>query len=188
MVDELHQEVQKASTSKGVGSPIDDATYNDNENGYSSSSEGPNFRGFTDEETKVLNLMIRKQVGTKIKNVMPFYISQTTDNLKEIIQNDLVEFKRGGILNDYKNEIATYRDFTACDVLNFNGTLDPISSTRWLSAVEGAFRTSSCKEKNKVNFASNFLHDSAKMCWDRKICEKGKEWIGSCTCEMENHT
>ncbi|GJR92234.1 hypothetical protein Tco_0264408 [Tanacetum coccineum] len=103
MVDEHHLEVQKASTSKGVESPIDDATHNDNKNGSSSSSEGPNFRGFTDEETKVLNSMIRKQVGKAIKKVMPFYISQTTDNLKEIIQKELAEFKRGGISNDYRN-------------------------------------------------------------------------------------
>ncbi|GJR55067.1 putative reverse transcriptase domain-containing protein [Tanacetum coccineum] len=66
-------------------------------------------------------------------------------------------------------------------IKNFDGTLDPIASTRWLSAVEGAFRTSSCKEKNKVNFASNFLRDSAKMWRDGKICTKGEEWIGSCT-------
>ncbi|GJW41307.1 putative reverse transcriptase domain-containing protein [Tanacetum coccineum] len=55
-----------------------------------------------------------------------------------------------------KNEMATYRDFTACDVPQFDGDLDPIASTRWLAAVEGAFRT-------------------------RKVCEKGEEWIGSCT-------
>ncbi|GJW43251.1 hypothetical protein Tco_0072050 [Tanacetum coccineum] len=46
--------------------------------------------------------------------------------------------------------------------------LDPIASTRWLAVVEGAFRTSNCKEKNKVNFASNFLRDSAKMWWEGK--------------------
>ncbi|GJZ67187.1 putative reverse transcriptase domain-containing protein [Tanacetum coccineum] len=55
------------------------------------------------------------------------------------------------------------------------------SSTRWLVVVEGAFRTSNCKEKNKVNFASNFLRDSAKIWWEEKVCEKGKEWIGPCT-------
>ncbi|GKD12180.1 hypothetical protein Tco_1196587, partial [Tanacetum coccineum] len=59
-------------------------------------------------------------------------------------------------------------DFRACDVPKFYGTLDLIASTRWLFAIEGAFRTSCCKEKNKVNFASNFLRDSAKMRWDGK--------------------
>ncbi|GKC65925.1 zinc finger, CCHC-type, retrotransposon gag domain protein [Tanacetum coccineum] len=82
---------------------------------------------------------------------------------------------------DFRNEMATYRDFTACDVPIFDETLNPIASTRWLSAVEGTFRTSSCKEQNKVNFASNFLRDSAKMWWNGKVCEMGEEWIGSCT-------
>nr|GEX69478.1 hypothetical protein [Tanacetum cinerariifolium] len=81
-------------------------------------------------------------------------------------------------MNDYRNEMASYRDFTTCDVLKFDGALDPISSTRWLAAVEGAFRTSNCKEKNKVKFASNFLRDSAKMWWEGKVSKKGKEWIG----------
>ncbi|GJX00986.1 zinc finger, CCHC-type, retrotransposon gag domain protein [Tanacetum coccineum] len=125
--------------------------------------------------------MISRQVGKAIKNVMPYYISQTTDNLKEVIQKELEEFKKEGIMKDFRNEMATYRDFTACDVPKFDGTLDPIACTRWLSAVEGAFRTSNCKEKNKVNFASNFLCDSTKMWWDGKVCEKGEEWIGLCT-------
>ncbi|GKG44820.1 hypothetical protein Tco_0486258, partial [Tanacetum coccineum] len=59
--------------------------------------------------------------------------------------------------------MTAYRDFTVCDVPKFDGVLDPISSTRWLATIEGAFRNSNCNEKNKVNFASNFLRDSAKM-------------------------
>nr|GEW27320.1 zinc finger, CCHC-type, retrotransposon Gag domain protein [Tanacetum cinerariifolium] len=101
--------------------------------------------------------MIRKQVEKEIKNVMPFYISQTTDNLKEIIQKELAEFKRGGILNDYINEIETYRDFMACDLPKFDGMLDPIPSTMWLSAVEGAFRTSSCKRRIRLTLPLTFF-------------------------------
>ncbi|GKC84519.1 zinc finger, CCHC-type, retrotransposon gag domain protein [Tanacetum coccineum] len=147
----------------------------------SSSSEDLNFGGFTKEDSKALRSMINKQVGKEIKNVMSYYISQTTNNLKEIIQKELGEFKKGGTMNDYRNEMATYRNFTACDVPKFDGALDPNASTRWLAAVECAFRTSNCKENNKVNFASNFLRNSAKMWWEGKFCEKGEEWIGSCT-------
>nr|GFC28860.1 zinc finger, CCHC-type, retrotransposon Gag domain protein [Tanacetum cinerariifolium] len=180
MVDEHHKEIQKASTSKGVESPIGDAIRDESENESSSNFEGLNYGGFTEDETKSLRSMINKQVGKAHKNVMPFYISQTIDNLKEVIRKELEELKKGGMMNDSRNEIATYRDFTACDVPKFDGTLDPIT-TKWLSAVEGAFRTSSCKEKNNVNFASNFLHDSAKIWWEGKICKKGEEWIGTCT-------
>ncbi|GJZ49549.1 putative reverse transcriptase domain-containing protein [Tanacetum coccineum] len=181
MVDEHHKEVQKASTSKRVESLIYDATCDENESESSFNFEGLNYEGFTEEETKALRSMINKQVGKAIKNVMSYYISQTTDNLKEVIKRELEEFKRGGIMSEYRNDMTTYCDFTACDVPKFDGALDPIASTRWLAAVEGAFRTSNCKEKNKVNFASNFLRDSAKMWWEGKVYEKGEEWIGACT-------
>ncbi|GJT27941.1 putative reverse transcriptase domain-containing protein [Tanacetum coccineum] len=154
MVNKRHKEVLKASTSKGTGSSINDADHDDNDHGSSSSFEELNFRGFLKEETQVLGQMISRQVGKVIKNVMPYYISQTIDNLKKVIQKELKEFKKSGVIKDFRNEMATYRDFT--------------TSTRWISAVEGAFRTSCCKEKNKVNFASNFLRDSAKMWWDGK--------------------
>ncbi|GJR44535.1 hypothetical protein Tco_1312638 [Tanacetum coccineum] len=151
MVDEHHKEVNKASTSKGSDSSINDATQIENENEYSSSSEDLNFRGFMEEETKILSSMIRKKVGKTIKNVIPYFISQTTDNLKEIVQKELEEFRRSGFMGDYRNEMTTYHDFTACDVPKFDGVLDPIASTRWPAAVEG------------------------------KVCEKGEEWIGACT-------
>ncbi|GKF46654.1 hypothetical protein Tco_0136456, partial [Tanacetum coccineum] len=83
MVNERHKEVQKASTSKGAESPIDDPIRDESENESSSDSEGLKYEGFTEEETKALRSMINKQVGKTIKNVMPYYISQTTDNLKE---------------------------------------------------------------------------------------------------------
>ncbi|GKA21918.1 hypothetical protein Tco_0707880 [Tanacetum coccineum] len=164
MVNARHKEVMKASTFKGVESLTNDVNHEDNENGSSSSFEDLDFSGFTDEETKFLSMMISRQVGKSIKNVMPYYISQTIDNLKVIIQKEMEEFKHSGIQNDFRNEMATYWDFTACDVPKFDGTLNPIASTRWLSAIEGGFHTSCCKEKNKVNFASNFLRDSAKTC------------------------
>ncbi|GJW81552.1 putative reverse transcriptase domain-containing protein [Tanacetum coccineum] len=151
MVDERHKEVQKASASKGAESPMNDATRDESENESSSGSEDPNSGGFTEEEMKALRSMINKQVGKAIKNVMPYYISQTIDNLKEVIKKDLM------------------------------GALNPIASPKWLAVVKGAFRTSNCKEKNKVNFDSNFLCDSAKMWWEGKVCEKGEEWIGACT-------
>ncbi|GJY74152.1 hypothetical protein Tco_0478583 [Tanacetum coccineum] len=151
MVNVHHKEVLKASTSKGAELSASDAEHGDNDNVYSSSSEDLNFRGFTDEETKVLSSTIRKQVGKTIKNVIPYSIIQTTNNLKEIVLKELEEFRRSGIMGDFRNEMTTYQDFTACDVPKFDGVLDPIASTRWLAAIEGTFRTSNFKEKNKVN-------------------------------------
>nr|GEZ81913.1 zinc finger, CCHC-type, retrotransposon Gag domain protein [Tanacetum cinerariifolium] len=68
------------------------------------------------------------------------------------------------MINDSRNEMVTFRDFIAYDVPTFDEILNLIACTKWLSAVEGDFRTSCYKEKNKVNFALNFLRDSAKVC------------------------
>ncbi|GJZ26802.1 hypothetical protein Tco_0571055 [Tanacetum coccineum] len=86
MVNTRHKEVLKALTSKGAKHSASDTEHVDNDNGSSSSFEDLNFRGFTDEETKVLSLVIRKQVGKTIKNVMPYFISQTTNNLKRVLR------------------------------------------------------------------------------------------------------
>nr|GEU94026.1 hypothetical protein [Tanacetum cinerariifolium] len=151
MVNARQNEVLKASTSKGVELSASDTEHDDRDNGSSSSSEDLNFIGFKDEETKILSSMIRKQVGKTIKNVMPYYISQITDNLKEIVRKELEEFKRSRIMGDFRNEMTTYRDFMTCDVPKIDGVLDPIASTRWLTTCEG------------------------------KVCEKGEEWITACT-------
>ncbi|GKC89544.1 zinc finger, CCHC-type, retrotransposon gag domain protein [Tanacetum coccineum] len=181
MVNTHHKEVLNASTSKGAEPSASDAEHDDNDNSSSSGSEGLNYGGFTEDEMKALRSMINKKVGKAIKNVMSYYISQTTNNLKEVIKTELEEFRKGGIMSDNRNVMTTYHDFTACDVPKFDEALDPIASTRWLVAVEGAFSTSNSKEKNKVNFAPNFLRDSAKMWWEGKVSEKGEEQIEACT-------
>nr|GEV09765.1 putative reverse transcriptase domain-containing protein [Tanacetum cinerariifolium] len=61
MVDERHKEVQIASTSKGAESPIGDAIRDESENESSFDSEGLNYGGFTEEETKALRSMINMQ-------------------------------------------------------------------------------------------------------------------------------
>ncbi|GKF19022.1 hypothetical protein Tco_0067660 [Tanacetum coccineum] len=112
-----HKEVLKSSTYKEVGPSASDADHGDSRS--SSSSEDLNFRGFMDEETKVLSSMISRQ--------------------------ELEEFRKGGIMKDFRNEMFTYHDFKACDVPKFDGILNSVASARWLSAIEGAFRTSCCK-------------------------------------------
>nr|GEY97220.1 hypothetical protein [Tanacetum cinerariifolium] len=54
--------------------------------------------------------------------------------------------KKGGIMNDYRNDMTTYRDFTARDLPKFDGKPDPIASTRWLVTVEGACTWKEFKE------------------------------------------
>nr|GEY15547.1 hypothetical protein [Tanacetum cinerariifolium] len=160
MVNARHREVLKSLTSKRVESSASNADHGDSDDGSSSSFKDLNFRGFMEEETKALSLMITKKVGKAVKKAMPYYINQTTANIKEMIQKELEEFKMEGFVKESKKDNAI---------------------TRWLNAVECAFRTSRCEEKNKVNFASNFLRESAKIWWEGNFFEKRKGWLKLCS-------
>nr|GEV80429.1 hypothetical protein [Tanacetum cinerariifolium] len=111
MVNARHKEVLKASTSKEAKHTASDAKHDINDDVSFSSSEDPNFRGFTKEDSKAIRSMLNKQ--------------------------EPGEFKKERTTNDYRNEMASYRDFTACDVPKFDGAFDPIASTSWLAVVEG---------------------------------------------------
>ncbi|PWA68215.1 zinc finger, CCHC-type, Retrotransposon gag domain protein [Artemisia annua] len=205
------KEAVKATTSKHAESSASDA--GDNDKGYessssSSSSEGLNFRGFTKEEMKTLNTMMAKRVGKAIKKSMPYYINKTTENLQKIFQDEIGKLKKSGeLMNDvnarpgvgkekstYRDftqkglgvgkEKSTYRDFTACAPPIFTGSLDPLKSSRWITDIEGAFRTSRCAEEDKVNFATNYLRERAKIRWEGKANEKGIAWREACTWEQ----
>nr|GEW24339.1 zinc finger, CCHC-type, retrotransposon Gag domain protein [Tanacetum cinerariifolium] len=54
-----------------------------------------------------------------------------TEEAMKVVQNELEEFRDGRMINDSKNKMETYRDFMACDVPKFDGTLDPIACTKW---------------------------------------------------------
>nr|GEV58838.1 putative reverse transcriptase domain-containing protein [Tanacetum cinerariifolium] len=136
MVNTHHKEVLNASTSKRAEPLASDAGHDDNDNSSSSGSEGLYYGGFTEEETKALRTMTNKQVGKAIKNVMSYYISRTSSNLKEVIKMELEKFRKGGIMSENRNDMKTYCDFTACDVPKFDEALDPIASTRCLSPLK----------------------------------------------------
>ncbi|GJS03914.1 hypothetical protein Tco_0320422 [Tanacetum coccineum] len=104
----IRRESRKLLTSMGSSVLIDDAIRDESESKSSSGSEDPNSEGFTEEETKALRAMISKQVGKAIKNVMPYYIRQTTNNLKEVIRKELEELKKGGMMNDSRFQIMAF--------------------------------------------------------------------------------
>ena len=178
------KEVAKATASKHAETSASDAGNDDksNEGSSSSSTGGLNFRGFSEEEMKALDSMLAKRVGKAIEQAMPYYVKQTTQNLRELMKEEFKEFKKEcGPMKEPKSDKATYRDFTACDVPRFTGVLDPIVSNRWITAVEGAFRNSGCYERKNVIYATKFLRDSAKTWWEGKVCEKGEPWAETCT-------
>ena len=69
MENTYHKEVEKATTSKRTESLASDASNDDkvNDSSSSSSSGGPNLEGFSEEQMKAFEMMLRKRVGKAIK-------------------------------------------------------------------------------------------------------------------------
>nr|GEW53579.1 zinc finger, CCHC-type, retrotransposon Gag domain protein [Tanacetum cinerariifolium] len=169
-----NKEVLKAMTSKNVkttASEGDKASSDDDSS--ASSSEDLNFRGFSREEKDALGVIIAKRIGKGMRRAIQYYIDETSNKMKEQIRKEFEELKKEvGFMKGSWKDIVTYRDFTACDVPKFTGNLNLIVSRRRITAIEGNFHTSECEDKNKVNFATNFLRDSVKIWWEGKMCEK----------------
>ncbi|PWA58924.1 zinc finger, CCHC-type, Retrotransposon gag domain protein [Artemisia annua] len=135
--------------------------------------------------------MTTKRVGKAIKKSMPYYINKTTENLQKIFQEEIGKLKKSGeLMNDANarpgvgKEKSTYHDFTACAPPIFTGSLDSLKSSRWITSIEGDFRTSRCAEEDKVNFATNYLRERAKIRWEGKANEKGSAWREAYTWEQ----
>ncbi|GKA15366.1 putative reverse transcriptase domain-containing protein [Tanacetum coccineum] len=69
MVNARHKEVLKSSTSKEAKLSASDAKHDINDDVSSSSSEDPNFGGFTGEDSKALRSMINKQENLRRKEL-----------------------------------------------------------------------------------------------------------------------
>ncbi|GKC17790.1 putative reverse transcriptase domain-containing protein [Tanacetum coccineum] len=124
------------------------------------------------------------EFGESNANKLERFYTLVGNPIKEILLKlnlpDHRILKDGGEVKEPQERcnIKAFQDNISRKITHILQTLNPIASTRWISAIEGAFHTSSCKENNKVNFALNFLRDSAKMWWDGKkdlLRKKNKE-------------
>nr|XP_043616347.1 uncharacterized protein LOC122588298 [Erigeron canadensis] len=66
----------------------------------------------------------------------------------------------------------SFKDFDVCHPPEYHGDRNPIVCTRWVSEIEGSFRTSQCPEDLKVVYAVSMLRDKAKRWWDNLLLVK----------------
>nr|GEX55200.1 hypothetical protein [Tanacetum cinerariifolium] len=146
-----NKEVFKATISKHVATTASDAdSVSSDDDRSSSSSEDLNFIRFLREKKDALNAKIAKIIGMAMRKAISYYNNETSNNMKEQTRVEFEELnKEGGFMKGSRSDRATYRNFMTCDVPIFMGDLNPIVSTRWITVVENAFRTSCCEDKNK---------------------------------------
>nr|GEX39766.1 Gag-Pol polyprotein [Tanacetum cinerariifolium] len=68
-----------------------------------------------------------------------------------------------------------YTNFMKCHPLNFKGTEDAVSLTRWIEKIESIFNISGCAVENQVKFATCTLLDATLTWWNGQIRTLGPD-------------
>nr|XP_043639347.1 uncharacterized protein LOC122610420 [Erigeron canadensis] len=110
--------------------------------------------------------MIREEVAVNVQR--EFEKRDAMDKGKKTEDKKEVEVT-GEIF--YKKKF-TFRDFEVCHPPEYHGDRDPIVCRRWISEIEGAFRTSQRPSHLKVVFAVGMLRNSGKRWWDGLLAIK----------------
>jgi hypothetical protein len=71
-----------------------------------------------------------------------------------------------GVDNGNINHGCTYKDFTYCNPLNFNGTEGAVGLLHWIEKMESVFRLSNCAEDSRVKYATGTLLNGALTWWN----------------------
>jgi hypothetical protein len=124
----------------------------------------------TGSENPDLRDTIASEVGETLQQLLPGLFAQMKDDLSVMIDQKIeaaftARDQRAGGCGQGQNWNISYKDFSACQSPLFEGKKDPVTSTRWIAEVEGAFRTSFCPPEAKVRFATNLLRGSGKDWW-----------------------
>ncbi|XP_071728065.1 uncharacterized protein [Rutidosis leptorrhynchoides] len=96
-------------------------------------------------------------------------VAKQVKTIREEFERRLIEPRGNG-----KKEFS-YKEFRATKPPMYHGEPDPLVSTRWISAIEGCFRTSECPPDKKTRIATSLWRDGAKDWLDGKIDAVGEE-------------
>ena len=109
--------------------------------------------GQLDEQTREF---ISSEVTRNILDQTPMIFGSAKEGILEHLDEKLGAF-RTEIAAMMGSCTFNFREFRACGAPDYHGARDPIASTRWLTDVANAFRTSRCPEGDKVRLASCLL-------------------------------
>ena len=145
---------------------------------------------------------ISNQIGRALEMYSPFFIRKLNETLEGAMNEHIAKMIRdevaiavqtkflkrdsegkgedGKTVEDEVEVTASkskfnYKDFQICHPPEFLGESDPIICTRWISEMEGAFRTCQCPQDLKVVYAVSMLRDHAKRWWDSLLTVRKEE-------------
>ncbi|KAJ9542318.1 hypothetical protein OSB04_028824 [Centaurea solstitialis] len=144
--------------------------------------------GSEEPETPDLRDIIASQITETMQQILPGLFAQMKDEVLQAVDQriDTAFASRGstsGSNNQAQSRSSTFKDFMACQPPHYEGRKDPIACSRWVAAVEAAFRTCGCPEGMKVFYAANLLRDAGKDWWVLILKSHTEEQISAMTWE-----
>ncbi|KAI3518313.1 hypothetical protein L1887_06895 [Cichorium endivia] len=139
--------------------------------GETSGTEDPDLRD-----------LVASEVGEVVQELLPGLFAQIKAELIEKMQ-EMIATATSGTSGLGQPRGMTYRDFSACQPPQFQGKRDPITSSHWITEIEGAFRTCFCPADAKVRFAANLLRGPAKDWWEIEVNARTEAGIDAMTWE-----
>ncbi|KAJ9538034.1 hypothetical protein OSB04_030767 [Centaurea solstitialis] len=126
--------------------------------------------GSEEPETPDLRDIIVSQITETLQQILPGLFAQMKDEVLQAVDQRIdTAFascgSTSGSNNQAQSRSSTFKDFMACQPPHYEGRKDPIACSRWISAVEGSFRTCGCPDGVKVFYAANLLRDASKDWW-----------------------
>ncbi|PWA55069.1 reverse transcriptase domain-containing protein [Artemisia annua] len=73
------------------------------------------------------------------------------------------------------NNGCTYREFSACKPVDFDGNGGAIAYTRWVEKMESVINISECADHQKIKYAACSLTGKALTWWNTQIQARGRE-------------
>ncbi|XP_071687913.1 uncharacterized protein [Rutidosis leptorrhynchoides] len=75
------------------------------------------------------------------------------------------------------------KDFKLGNPPTYEGSLDPIVSSRWVTDIEACFRTTRCPDNLKTTFGTSMFRGVAQRWWNDLLVVKGGDYLDKITWE-----
>jgi hypothetical protein len=152
---------------------------------------------------------ISEQIGRALETFSPHFVRKMNETMEGAMHDHIARMIKEEVANAVQEEFVkkdgkgkekegetiilgddrsgktssdkhSYKEFTLCNPATYEGETNPIVVTRWISEIEGHFRTSKCPEDSKVTYAISMLRGYAKRWWDgmRTIMKDAIDLVG----------
>ncbi|KAI3763911.1 hypothetical protein L2E82_13911 [Cichorium intybus] len=137
---------------------------------------------------------LANEIAQAIQANLPNVIAQARDAILNANNDnnegdDEYEYEHGTPVSTHEPSIAqpprsnaqqerqscTYKTFLTCKPPSFEGEIDPIIASRWVTEIEETFDTSKCADEDQVIYAARMLKGEALYWWQMEKVTRGAD-------------